>query len=491
MSKRLSILILILLFTIFLGFDLIYILKLVPIWPDEALWADVANNILSNHFLIKSDLYKGFVSGIENFSYGYPPASFYLLAGWFKIIGMSIYSQRLLSIILSLFFLIIYSFFSRKFLSSNLFSILPIFFLIFDYTFLRSSVLGRPEILVLILGFINLYFLTKISEKKVSSKIRRFLLIACGLLLGASFLIHYTSLLFILTALIYLPLLLRFKAISIKETFFFLIPLFTLSFIWLIYIYFHLSFFNGYFNSVFLIKTKRSLSWIWSVFGFQPMANKLIYLGYFITTWEYINFTLQQKNIKHYLLLLCLLSAWLFSYFYNLEWSFVTITPFIYLSLSLMIKYYLSFNQVKFGLVSSVAILLFTLNFYIYSNNIISLGGDKYSYEIFTEKLRDVIPDNKTIYISAIPDPYFGFKKDRSNNLHQFPDIYGVPKEKLLNILNATDYIIINQSLGPNSDLVIKYIQKNVQTIYHVGEKNQYEADVVHLKRTEERVTSF
>lgn len=486
MTPRLAKLVLILLLIIFLGFDLTYILKLVPVWPDETMLADIANNVMREH-RFGSDLLKGLVGNIENYgSAGYPPLYFAILAGWFKIFGLSIFHQRLLSIIFSLFFLIIYFLFSKTFFikQKSLFPVLAVGFLIFDYTFLRSTVIGRFEILILLLGITSLHLLQ--AKKPMLS--------LCGLLLGITVLIHYTSLIFIFVTLIYLFLLYKSKTIKIRELNFFLIPFFIVSLGWIIYLYLNKEFFLELIILALQIK-ETHIRWLWSVFAYHPLPLKLIFLGYIVVTWEYAIFAFQQRNLKYYLILLCLVFAWLFSYFYNLEFSYSTIAPFVYLSLCILISYYFSKmgtckNSVKFFLISMLAILIFTLNLHIYLKNISDLSSNNFSYDLFSKRILSIIPDNKTVFLSAIPDPYFAFKESRSNKMYQFYPLVAA-KENILNILDDSDYIIFNSPLGPNSNIVMEYIKRNTADTYPVGDNNQYQAYVIKLTPKEKRVTDF
>lgn len=486
---RIDYLLLLLILVIFISYALIFILKIPPVWPDEALYADIASNILNTHHFGLT-LWSGLVKGSEQAGVGYPPLYFYLLADGFKIAGFSILAQRLISIIASIFFLITYYFLGRRLSLKGIFSILPILFLILDSTFLKTALIGRPEIIVLLLGITSLSLLTYVN--KVSTK-KTLLLFLSGFLLGVGFLTHYTTLFFIFSTAAYLFILYRQKVIRFKDALFFLTPLATFCAGWLIYVLTHwLSFWEIIRLS---LNTKSGgVHYLWSVLGYQSLSTKIIYLSYLLVTWEFIRFTLTEKKSKYFLLLLSLLAAWLFSYNYNLEFSYATITPFVYLSLVLILQNSKGLGEklakvpASFVLSFILATVMITLNLNTYLKSITQQRGDNYSYNLFTQRLTDLIPNHSNIYLSAIPDPYYGFKTQREDTLHQFSAL-PVQKEDLIKVLNNSDYIIFNSVLGPtNGDTLTNYIEKNTEHIYTVGEANQYQAEVILLKPRNQRI---
>ena len=99
-------------------------------------------------------------------------------------------------------------------------------------------------------------------------------------------------------------------------------------------------------------------------------------------------------------------------------------------------------------------------------------------------------PPNATVYISAIPDPYFVFKERNRNNLiYEYP-IFPTSKESLLKVLDNTDYIIFNSPLESIvvGDLVSPYITSNAEEVIPLNLPFQYEVFIVKLKPKDERV---
>ncbi|MCL4418369.1 MAG: glycosyltransferase family 39 protein [Actinobacteria bacterium] len=172
------------------------------VWPDESYIADVARNVTRNAGMGTS-LWGNSVIGIDRFLYWYPPIYINTLALWFKLFGLSIVNQRILSIIFGMLFLtVIYflsqnlfgeiSFKKKKFISLGL-----IIFLIFDNSFLKASKIGRPEMLTVLLGFLALYIyqlVEKLQYKKV-------LYILIGFVLGLTSLTHFLGIFFLIIIL--------------------------------------------------------------------------------------------------------------------------------------------------------------------------------------------------------------------------------------------------------------------------------------------------
>lgn len=112
------------------------------------------------------------------------------------------------------------------------------------------------------------------------------------------------------------------------------------------------------------------------------------------------------------------------------------------------------------------------------------MGGDKYSYGKYTGEVLKIIPDKKTVFFSAIPDPYYGFVANRrENKLIEFPSGPSNQKDYLA-VLDKVDYVVYNTSRWDiySGTLLADYLAKNKQHIFKVSEPNQYQTWVVELK---------
>lgn len=96
-----------------------------------------------------------------------------------------------------------------------------------------------------------------------------------------------------------------------------------------------------------------------------------------------------------------------------------------------------------------------------------------------------IVPKNKTVFLSAIPDPYFGFKKkrDKQNKLYEFP-VLKTDKKNYLKILNDSDYLIYTGSYETLvfGNFLQSYIEKNKEEVYYLNEPYQYQALIIKLK---------
>ncbi len=141
-------------------------LKEPAVWPDEAITADIAKNIVEKG-QPSTELWQGLLKGVEKRASFYPPIFFYILAFWFKVNGLSIANQRLLTFVFSLGFLLIFYRFCQLILKSrSKISLLPLFLLTIDFTFVKASRISHPEIFVLFWGILALYFFTKSAKTK-------------------------------------------------------------------------------------------------------------------------------------------------------------------------------------------------------------------------------------------------------------------------------------------------------------------------------------
>lgn len=125
-------------------------LKYPPVWPDEALWADTALNLLRRGEM-GSHALAGTLMGIEHHNYMHPPLYFLYLAGWFRLWGPSLIIVRLSSIVAAVVVMVTTYFLGAKIGLDPWLSLLPPSLLAIDPVFLRSALVGRMDMLALAL----------------------------------------------------------------------------------------------------------------------------------------------------------------------------------------------------------------------------------------------------------------------------------------------------------------------------------------------------
>lgn len=450
-----------------------YLLKIPPIWPDEALFADSALNILHGH-LPGTALLTGTLPGALEFGFGYPPLFFYLLSFWFKIVGFSITNQRLLSLIFSVFFLILVFLLMKLLLpfqtKSKFWSFLPlltIILLLSDMAFLKTSLISRPEIVVLLSGTLAIYCFIK---KKFFYS---------GLILGIGFLFHYLAIIFILSLAAY-------QLLKRSNPTFLIIAFIMPVLIWLFLIRNNLH----YLLSDLTLRWQyggNQIIWLRAVFAGTDNLLKAIYIIYMLIWLESLNVFFSIDKLRIRLVTIILSISWLLSYLWHTEFAFITVIVFSYISLTILI--YENFVKVKKLIYGFIFISLISLNIIHTGQQLLVVDGDKYDYQLFMQSIMQNIPDQKSVYLSSIPDAYFAFKQERHNVLSEFPFLPTSP-DALRKVLDNSDYIVFSypfESLVTQT-IVPDYIEKNKQQVIKIGGQNQYEAEVIKLIPKDQRV---
>lgn len=473
LKQNLDKIILVFLLSIYIFLQSNFLLIEPPIWLDEAYLADVAYNIL-NEGRVGTDIWGDTIVGIKNSFYWYPPVFINTLALWFKMFGFSILSQRLLSLSLSLIFLVILYFFFQNFLKDleskkrKLISLSLILFLIIDNTFLKVAKMGRTEMMVVTLGFLSL-FIYQIAQNAQFKK----MLILAGLLLGLTTMTHLLGLFFFITVLI--SIFLNQKRIFVNKVFYqFLVAFFIPILMWLI------SIFPNY--SIFITQLSlqgefRSLvpSYIASLFKYSPIEQKIIYVIYILLS--LISFALFVNKREGYTYLIAgLLISWLICLFGKLEWYAIYIVCFLYPFVFLQhFKKRFLFSPV----ILILLVALFILNIKMYLSQYLIYMGKKDAYFQFGDLVKSKISEGKTVYLSTTPDLYFIFKG--RNPVYEFPAIK-TKVEEYKNLLNKSEYMIINFHLDRLfvDNLLDRYIALNKMNEQEVG-NSLYRAKIIEL----------
>lgn len=476
-------------FSLLLLFNVSFLLQIPPVWPDEVFIADSALNILSEN-RNGTDLLKGTLPGVENFGWGYPPLFFYTTAIWFKMFGFSIYNQRLLSAVLGLVFLPLFFLVTAKLVNNQqLRHKLPLILLLVitallatDEAFIKAMHIGRPEIEVLVFGFVGLFFYLKSLDKKSGNIFS----IACGFFISLAFLSHYLAIIFLSGFFLHSLLLNPKKFLTTKKHWLILAAFLIPVFIWLFLISNNI---NHLLNDVALRLRYKTTSpyWIWLVFSSSSLITKLQYILYFIITWELALEVLITRSKNGLLVLLLLFFSWFWTYQWQAEYSFIFTVIFTYLGLAYLI--FANFDikknitQAKFKIFIALSLFMLIGNSWNHLNHLLNSANGNYDYHLYTNQILELVPDNTTVYLSAIPDPYYGFKDRGSNKLHEYP-IMAAEKASLLKILDETDYIVFNAPLESIvvGDVVNPYISANSADIKTIGGKFEYRAFIIKLK---------
>lgn len=469
------------LFFVFLNASLL--LKYPDIWPDEAIYADIANN-LSTENRLGTTLWQGLIPNVESYAFWYPPVFFYILAFWEKLFDLSIFSQRFFSLLIGSFVVFLFYFFSKIFFKKNSlwFILLFLFMLVTDFNFLRAVRISRPEIFVLFFGIISFLFYIK-NKKSIGLSI-------AGFFSSLAALTHIIALFIPLSIALHFLIINKLNSFKSKYFYIFLFSFLVPIIIWLTSIYPHIDILK---EQILLAVIRKNIDQTWLLYVFssnQPFLIKILNFDYLFFALIFVIFAFIYRKNKNYLFLtIIIVLSFSFAIFSKQFWYYLYPIPFVYLGITLLLLQNLK-KIYKHILVTFILILILTN---IALQSLIIFDGWEKSYENYTLEILKIIPENKTVFLSSIPDPYYAFKtKDRNNKLYEFPVLH-TKKENYLNVLNNSDYIIYNGSYDAPifGDFLENYIKKNGLNFYKVGELSGYKTLIIELKPKKERIKKF
>lgn len=480
---------LLLLVGLFLFFSISMLLDDPLIWPDEALYGDIARNIAQENRL-GTDLLRGMIKGIENHAYWIPPFYMYSLGLWIKFFGYSIETQRLFSVFLGAVLLfVLYQIAKHLILVKSKTQLIPLSLLLLfslDPAFIKASRLSRPEMLVLVLTGLSLLFYLKTLSKKKS---QFFTLIASALLLGSALTTHLIAIGFVIAFGLHLIYCYWKKILSFKHvlsfTIFFSIPII----IWLLSIFPNYDLLTDQLN---IISNSRSytIPWYINVTGF-PLFLQLNYFSYIIVSLLFVFFTTKNQKPEYILLSLILILSWVFITLGEIFWYTIYPIVFVYLGLTILAGH--SFTTPgKSVLLKSCRILIASIGIFLlishFASQLQALNAYKGSegYRQFTDQIIESIPAGKTVYLSSIPDAYFAFEPNR-NKLFEYPAFHA-DKESVKKVMAETDYIIFSNFFSPEiiSGYQDKYMSKNMESVKELSAP--YHILIIKLKDKNSRV---
>ena len=486
--------ILLVLLTVFILQSTILLIKDPPIWPDEAIYADIAKNWITDRRL-GPDVWQDAYLGARQHFYSYPPTFLYLLTVWFKIFGFSIVNQRLLSLTISVAFAIVFFLFAKSFFKNNplLFALLPLFTLTIDPFFSQSTRISRPEIVVIFFGTVSLLMLRIPSSPKTNLKVRGLAVICSGVFSSLAFLTHFIGGFFAFAIFIIFLIQERFKIFYSKKFYLYLLSFIFLPIVWGASILKDVETFK---EQLFLFSgaVQEYYPFVYKNLFHGDPTSQILFIGYVSVSITFVAYALLIRNINHLILATLITVSWLVVTYGKEVWYFVYVTPFIYLAASVLLYELLRAKVKKSDLrhltceVSTASfIIVFMLNIFFNFNLISHSAGDKYSYKLFVENILDKVPDNKTVFLSSIPDPYYGFKiRNPESKIYEFP-VVRIKKEKFLKLLNDSDYIISNGIYNDLMPDLPQYISMNSAQISEIGGNNQYWAQIIELKPLNQR----
>lgn len=444
-----------------------------PIWQDEVIYADVAANI-ANHQGSGTRLWQGLIPGVETHALWMPPGLFWLLTLWFKVTPTSITAQRCLSLlagtaILVIIAVLLYKLVNRK---TKWTILLPLVALATDYQYLRATRLSRPEIFILLFVLLGILFLIRAKNKLELS--------VAGLTAGVSVLFHPLAVAFVIPGMMYVwqngtKKNRGFRMIGYGLAYFLPIILWFLSIpkewsLWWTQ------------TSLAIARKGQEAPWIFWAYREDPHWLWL-YIGLGLLTVFVVSHLLKLKNHVSRLVAMNIMVGWCLSIFGRMLWYSVYPLPFLYLGLAIVLNTPPSNNRLR-----QIAVITLVINIWfgysVYQNNQLHQGD----YAGYAAAVANVIPDNATVFLSALPDPYFGLIHAKKIKLYEYP-VLAAPLKNYRDILDQSDYIVYTRSYNQPvfGNVLEDYVKQNTAAYLTTDTRYGYSAYVVKLKPKSER----
>lgn len=446
-------------------------LKDPPVWPDEAIFMDMANSLASSGRLA-TNLFAEAIPGLSQASNWYPPLYFYLLAFWNQMFGSTIEASRSLSLVLGLTSLALFFLTARWLFRSSLLAFFGTLLLSTDFWFSRVARVARMDML-------TFFFLqAALGLFVIARKTRRFpkyFYLAAGILSGLALLTHPFGLL-PLVIMVGFVLLSQAPAKNKLLTIIYIAgPALFFASVWLFSLRNSFELFLGQYQLQFARKADDL------PFVFQLITSDaswlLIYLSYLAAgvalayCWR--------RGEDNLLLILIGLVVSLGAIIWGKEmWYGLYFQPFISLAFLAVISGLPALP--KFGLRQIIlvsALVVLGANTSLSLRTIAAVGSPDFNYHNFTALISAQLPEGASIFLANIPDPYPDLRHNQQFTFYEFPTV-PVSPEKYSQLLLKADYMVVNYV--PDRFLAA-YIQKYTRKQIKVAQPGGYTTHIIEL----------
>lgn len=453
-----------------------------PVWPDEPIFASIADNFASTGEL-KTSIHGSQAAAQKNSIYGYPPVYFYVLGSWVWFFGDSIEAIRLSSVTIAVLTLVTFFFLALKLTGNKLIAFYAVLALSLDYQFSQASRISRMEILVIFFTLVSILLTLHARTKKKSS-----LYVAAGIFSALSFLTHPIGLLAFTINFLFILLSAGSIRSKIKPLLLLITPLAFGLCLWI---------FNLGPLDHFLADLQKHLSrkanlrpYIFTLFqidfNFKMTLLSEIAIILWIAILGLVRSVKRHQNLISSELLLILVSVVVSLAFIisgKEVWYLTYLTPFAYLAVIFLLKNALHF---KSKLIITLAILLLNLPLFFnlaQLNNIFVNNSDK-NYHLFASQISEILKNSQPICISSIPDPYFELKLNPNADLYEF--IYlDTDVKKQTAFMDNCNSVVLNFAIDPTSN---DYIKRNVDKQLLFGTPPGYATYLIILRDKKDRI---
>jgi hypothetical protein len=240
---------------------------------------------------------------------------------------------------------------------------------------------------------------------------------------------------------------------------------------------------NLFITQLTLMTQRKNAEETWlTIMATSSSAWLSLFITYGLTTLWFLYHTIKQpRHQENRLIALVLTAAWLIALVGKMEWYYFYLFPFIYLALNRLAVGISAKSYLKFKL---LLLLITGLSLYLTqrSNTFITHGS--YTIDRHYEEILAAVPDNTSVFLSSIPDPYFAFIEDkRRNHLVEFPTLPASTKI-YEEILAEIDYVIYNNNYDHVlfGDFLPNYLQNYTESFIPVTRVN---SKITQTKRPE------
>jgi 4-amino-4-deoxy-L-arabinose transferase-like glycosyltransferase len=141
-------------------------------WSDEGWFAATGYNLFFHHSMGNPVLEpRGFLEGINQYTYWTAPLYYPLQAIWYWIWGFSLFSMRSLSTFFGLMFLMSWFSITKQLMKDPSVALLTLVFLAFDYLVVMDSSFGRMDIICAAFGAASIAVYFRQREQKLAQAI--------------------------------------------------------------------------------------------------------------------------------------------------------------------------------------------------------------------------------------------------------------------------------------------------------------------------------
>lgn len=455
---------------------LIFFLKSPPVWPDEAIFMDTVLTFLITGKMA-TNIFGGAIPGLEQRALWYPPLYFYILAGWVKIFGSSIEMMRLLSIIFSFGSLIFLYELVIELFHKTKFALIAVVLLSLDFWFVQTSGVGRMDSFSFFLLIVTFFLFVKSVHQKNTSY-----LISAGVTGGIGIITHPLGLIMPFAIGIYTLLTQDSIKNKLLSLFRFGIPIVILLSSWLLLISRHLNLFILQYRLQFERKALAP-SYVYKLFLNDNVWKVIFFLYFIIAACLFIQILKKRDSIDMLIFIGILVSVPVLLWGKEM-WYMVYFQPFVTLALISLLASSETSKKELFFITRGILFILVLLYCKILNDSMNQISYENSNYHFFTAQIKEKLPNEGTVFLSVIPDPYFDLKIQTRLTFYEFPTV-PVTHLAYRKLLDSSDYIVINNFFG--SSYIEEYIKKNMKEYVSVNDSN-YKVTIIKLKPRNKRI---